>query len=423
MIWRISRAILTFRMISLSPRRRLLSHARLPPPRLVPLLQLLLLPLIQVPPRQPLKLTKLVSCAHRLVLFNHAFQTLPVTRFDGSDVIITVYRVVAHYSDTITTLTFLRVDADSSLPSHSIPPTILTASSLIPFYRTLPLPTDSSDTATTPASTDDEQVTNDTDDPIDSDSGADSDADDDSGDGSQETSGDGSSEDDDSGNGSQVDADSDSSADADSDGDDGDQSTPSSGDPSNEEGTSSNVEGIGSCFPSTSKVELQSGATIPISQLRIGDSVRVSVDTFSEVFLFSHRTSSSAPSYIEITTTATNHTLTLTPGHYLYINHQLRPAHTVEVGHQILTAHQGWATVSAVRRTDASGLYNPHTVQGDIVVDGFVASTYTTAVPTHIATSLLAPLRALYRRGFVSERLFGSFLAEGFRDGILRTVQ
>ncbi len=39
------------------------------------------------------------------------------------------------------------------------------------------------------------------------------------------------------------------------------------------------------------------------------------------------------------------------------------------------------------------GLYNPQTAAGDIVVDGFVASTYTTFASPRAAHALLAPLR------------------------------
>ena len=53
----------------------------------------------------------------------------------------------------------------------------------------------------------------------------------------------------------------------------------------------------------------------------------------------------------------------------------------------------------AVRSARKTGLYNPHTLHGDIVVDGVLTSTYTAAFSPTLAHVALAPLRALYRAG------------------------
>lgn len=42
------------------------------------------------------------------------------------------------------------------------------------------------------------------------------------------------------------------------------------------------------------------------------------------------------------------------------------------------------------------GLYNPQTLDGRIVVNGIIASTYTTAVIPEAAHALLTPLRCLF---------------------------
>lgn len=49
------------------------------------------------------------------------------------------------------------------------------------------------------------------------------------------------------------------------------------------------------------------------------------------------------------------------------------------------------------------GLYNPHTASGDIVVDGFLSSCYTTAIDNvgHVAHGLLTPIRALAQSFFL----------------------
>ncbi|CDF36351.1 unnamed protein product [Chondrus crispus] len=308
------------------------------------------------------------------------------------------------------------------VPVITRPPTTTEATTTTTTTTTSTTTTEPEETGTTPASTDSESTAEDAEEPIEpgSDPGTESDTDSDSAT-DPDPDPDSPGEDDLS---EESGSDNDTSEDPASDDSGDDTSSTNSGtSPDSEQGTSSIIEGTASCFPATSTVELASGARIPMSDLRIGHSVRVSTHAFSPVFLFSHRTSSSAPSYIQITPTTGNHTLTVTSGHYLHINRQLLPAAAAKVGDHILTADHGWAPVAAVRIVQANGLYNPHTLQGDLVVDGFVTSTYTTAVPRRIATGLLAPLRAFYRHGLVSERLFGSFLADGFRSGIPASIE
>ena len=55
--------------------------------------------------------------------------------------------------------------------------------------------------------------------------------------------------------------------------------------------------------------------------------------------------------------------------------------------------------VIAVGSARKDGLYNPHTLQGDIVVNGVLTSTYTSAFSPVLAHLVFAPLRALYRAG------------------------
>jgi hypothetical protein len=65
-----------------------------------------------------------------------------------------------------------------------------------------------------------------------------------------------------------------------------------------------------------------------------------------------------------------------------------------------------WTAVVSTTLVEATGLYNPQTIHGDIVVDGIVASTYTTAVDPQVAHGLLAPLRVLYSWLSISITLF-----------------
>ena len=161
-----------------------------------------------------------------------------------------------------------------------------------------------------------------------------------------------------------------------------------------------------SCFPANATVQLDSGATKTMAQLEVGDRVLVDANTYSDVYMFSHRyTDFSGPVVAIITESGEE--LMLTADHYLYVNGKLAVASTVQVGDRVVKADGTDATVTAVSVQHANGLYNPHTLNGDIVVNGIKTSTYTAAVEPSLAHSLLWPVRMLYSLGVnVLEGLF-----------------
>lgn len=90
-------------------------------------------------------------------------------------------------------------------------------------------------------------------------------------------------------------------------------------------------------------------------------------------------------------------TLTLSSGHYLYVNDgRLVQAGLVKVGDFLETADGTPAVITGKTVVHAIGLYNPHTLHGDILVNGFRTTTYTNALSPLLAHALLAPVRALY---------------------------
>eukprot|EP00178_Gracilaria_changii_P027095 TRINITY_DN842_c0_g1_i1.p4 TRINITY_DN842_c0_g1~~TRINITY_DN842_c0_g1_i1.p4 ORF type:complete len:464 (-),score=100.27 TRINITY_DN842_c0_g1_i1:11428-12819(-) len=149
------------------------------------------------------------------------------------------------------------------------------------------------------------------------------------------------------------------------------------------------------CFPADATVELEDGSIKTMEALELGDRVKVASGKFSPVFMFSHRMGTVSYNFVRLTT-ASGESLTLTKGHYLYVNGQMAAAESVRVGDSVET-ETGLISVSAIDSVVSRGLYNPQTVSGDIIVNGVKASTYTTAVETKTAHSLLLPLRAAFR--------------------------
>lgn len=156
------------------------------------------------------------------------------------------------------------------------------------------------------------------------------------------------------------------------------------------------------CFPGTATVELQDGSYEQMSALQIGDRVKVADATFSDVFMFTHKLADAANDFV-VVQTSSGAELSLTAGHYLYVNGALVAAGTIRVGDVVESATGERLAVTSVRFRTMDGLYNPQTIHGDIIVNGIRASTFTTAVQPSAAQALLAPLRAMYARlGFLT---------------------
>jgi Hint module len=160
-----------------------------------------------------------------------------------------------------------------------------------------------------------------------------------------------------------------------------------------------------SCFPASATVELSTGETKRMDELDVGDRVRVGASEFSPVFMFTHKLNKVVNTFIQLHT-ASGHSASATPGHYLYINGELVPASSIKVGDVMTTADGELTRVIQVSQVLGSGLFNPQTVHGDIVVDGIMSSTYTTAVAPSIAHKVLAPFRAAYAALGYSTSLF-----------------
>lgn len=151
----------------------------------------------------------------------------------------------------------------------------------------------------------------------------------------------------------------------------------------------------GSCFPSDATVELEDGRIAHMKDVRVGDSVKVGPQEFSRVFMFTHKLANTESNFI-VLETESGARLALSAGHYIYADGSLVAASEVSIG-SVLTLGNGVSdiVVSVSSRT-GSGLYNPQTVHGDIVVNGVLSSTYTTAVAPSLAHIFLSPVRNLF---------------------------
>lgn len=171
------------------------------------------------------------------------------------------------------------------------------------------------------------------------------------------------------------------------------------------------------CFPASATVQLEDGSSKTMDEIDIGDNVNVGNDVYSDVFMFTHRHSDVEYDFVKLSSTDGD-SLTATSGHYIYVNGHLIAAREARVGDTLERASGGKTVIVSIDIVRAKGLYNPQTVDGDIVVDGFRASTYTTAVEPSVAGGLLAPLKALHRFGFKLDTI-----SRMFDEGVSGLVQ
>jgi hypothetical protein len=151
------------------------------------------------------------------------------------------------------------------------------------------------------------------------------------------------------------------------------------------------------CFPARATVMLENNSFIQMEELRVGHRVHVGQGIFSDVFMFTHRCRQSYKQFHVIKTTS-GHNLTVTGDHYLYTNDmKLVSAESLRKGDSLMLEDGNMSKISSVSFEWLYGLYNPHTLHGDIVVDGVRASTYTSRITPSFAHSILALFRTLYR--------------------------
>lgn len=176
------------------------------------------------------------------------------------------------------------------------------------------------------------------------------------------------------------------------------------------------------CFTGDSTVQLATGETRQLTELRIGDKV-LTMDSddqlkFSEVFMFLHRDEHLRREFIRIET-ENGYSVTATPSHLIYTwrtngsnaidstdSADFRFADHIRVGDYVLVNVNNTLEprrVKQITREMHEGVFAPLTYDGTIVVNSIAASCYA-LVPKHtLAHAIFMPMRSLHR----IEEMFG----------------
>lgn len=176
-----------------------------------------------------------------------------------------------------------------------------------------------------------------------------------------------------------------------------------------------------SCFPANQLVMLENGNQIHLHQLKTNHRVRTASTNIttdlssSPIFLFTHRDHNTISQFIKLSYIDKNDvhqsnktnlsTLSLSPEHYIYryIHNQplrLVLANQIQIGDMLMGFDGLPRQVETISNVYERGLYNPHSMDGNLIVGGILVSCYTSSIQPKIATALLAPIRILYHLNF-----------------------
>lgn len=188
------------------------------------------------------------------------------------------------------------------------------------------------------------------------------------------------------------------------DGDEDEDVSDAGGDVFEGEPSGSPVDDDGVCFDGLSVVDVENVGEVRMRDLKVGMKVWVGGNVgFSKVFMFSHKVEQGLFEFVKLGIkgeSGVEKVLRLTSNHYLYVGGSLKAAGGVVVGDEVVLSSsngESKGVVESVERVTSEGLYNPQTLQGDIVVNGIKASTYTKSVAPRVARALLAPFRIVYQ--------------------------
>ena len=157
---------------------------------------------------------------------------------------------------------------------------------------------------------------------------------------------------------------------------------------------------------------LENGAGLQVRKLKIGDKVQVLTQDgnigYSEVIMFAdYKPDSPEITHILIETENPPKRITLTPSHLIFsssnstdIQLTAKKAYSVLPGEYVLISLDGELVPSQVRRVSAvklTGMVAPVTMEGNIIVDGVLASCYAMVNDHEIAHLAFGPLRLVHK--------------------------
>ncbi|KAJ3191826.1 hypothetical protein HDU82_003394 [Entophlyctis luteolus] len=139
------------------------------------------------------------------------------------------------------------------------------------------------------------------------------------------------------------------------------------------------------CFPSDAVVDVENVGLVRMSELKVGDRVLSRAENgmriYEDIYMFGHQDPLAQAVFVQIQLNARNLTLELTSDHFMPTLGQsgkeayLR-AGKLQVGMKVLLSDGTVSEITRINRIHKSGLFNPYTLSGRIVVNSIVASSH-----------------------------------------------
>jgi ABC-type phosphate transport system substrate-binding protein len=132
------------------------------------------------------------------------------------------------------------------------------------------------------------------------------------------------------------------------------------------------------CFPGKVKVDVFGKGPVPLRDVKIGDMIKTSGGIFEPVYSFAHYDRENYLRTVEIHTEGFKDPFLSSEAHLVLINGKMKAAAAVVVGDKLTLENGQSAIVTSVKLALYQGAYAPFTFSGTVVVNGHVASTYST---------------------------------------------
>jgi len=136
------------------------------------------------------------------------------------------------------------------------------------------------------------------------------------------------------------------------------------------------------CFSPLAQAIVKGKGKVSMNQIKVGDQVLTAKGHFEVIYSMDHRDPAKLADFVRVTydsSTEEEHHLELTKNHMLFAvgNSKPIPAKKLKVGDEIYTVY-GPRPIKNISSIIRAGVFNPLTADGTIVVDGIIASTYST---------------------------------------------
>ena len=191
------------------------------------------------------------------------------------------------------------------------------------------------------------------------------------------------------------------------------------------------------CFTAQSKVLMEDGRLMNMSQVQVGDMIQ-SLDSqgksvFSEVLMFMDREPEETMRFISLMGDDGS-VITLTPSHLVYRGDKdcgsldcMEPTYAgnVELGDTMLVTRDNNGHVVTVTQVSVGkhrGVYAPLTRAGNVVVDGVLASCYAVIDSQNIAHAAFAPVRWYYSLKHVTVNMLRTLHVYSETSNVPRTL-